>query len=45
VIVSIAFLDLQTDFMTIVVLMVIAFTASATQDIATDAFAILSLKK
>jgi predicted MFS family arabinose efflux permease len=45
VIVAIAFLDLQTDFITIVILMVIAFTASATQDIATDAFAILSLRK
>jgi predicted MFS family arabinose efflux permease len=45
IIVAIGFLNLQTDFMTIVILMVIAFTASATQDIATDAFAILSLKK
>ncbi len=45
VIVAIAFLNLQTDFTTIVILMVIAFTASATQDIATDAFAILSLRK
>ncbi len=44
VILSISFLDLQTNFTTIIVLMVIAFTASATQDIATDAFAILSLK-
>lgn len=45
VIVAIGFLNLQTDFITIVILMVIAFTASANQDIATDAFAILSLKK
>jgi MFS family permease len=45
VIFAIAFLNLQTDFISIVILMVIAFTASATQDIATDAFAILSLKK
>jgi predicted MFS family arabinose efflux permease len=45
VIIGIGFLNLQTDFMTIVILMVIAFTASATQDIATDAFAILSLRK
>ncbi len=45
IIVGIGFLNLQTDFMTIVILMVIAFMASATQDIATDAFAILSLKK
>jgi len=45
IIVAIGFLNLQTDFITIVILMVIAFMASATQDIATDAFAILSLKK
>ena len=45
VIVGIGVLDLQTDFRLIVFLMVIAFTASATQDIATDAFAILVLNK
>jgi MFS family permease len=45
VIMSIGYLNLQTDFTTIIILMVIAFTASATQDIATDAFAILILKK
>ena len=45
VIISIGFLNLQTDFRLIVVLMVLAITASATQDIATDAFAILILKK
>lgn len=45
VIMSIGYLNLQTDFTTIIALMVIAFTASATQDIATDAFAILILKK
>lgn len=45
VISSIGFFRLQTDFSTIIALMVIAFTASATQDIATDAFAILNLKK
>ncbi len=44
VIMSIGYLNLQTDFTTIVVFMIIAFTASATQDIATDAFAILILK-
>ncbi|MFP4470442.1 MAG: MFS transporter [Bacteroidales bacterium] len=44
VIVSIAHFDLQTDFRLIVVLLVLAFMASATQDIATDAFAILILK-
>ncbi|MEX0987588.1 MAG: MFS transporter [Bacteroidales bacterium] len=43
VICSIAFLSLETDFKLIVVLMVVAFTASATQDIATDAFSILIL--
>ncbi len=45
IITSIAFLSLQTDFKLIVVLMVVAFIASATQDIATDAFSILILKK
>ncbi len=45
VILSIGFLDLSIDFKVIVVMMIIAFTASATQDIATDAFAILVLKK
>ncbi len=45
VIFSIGFLNLETNFTTIIVLMLIAFTASATQDIATDAFAILILRK
>lgn len=45
IIMSIGYLNLQTDFTTIIILMLIAFTASATQDIATDAFAILILKK
>jgi len=45
IILSIGFLNLKFDFTLIVVLMVIAFTASATQDIATDAFAIMVLKK
>lgn len=45
VILSIGFLDLSIDFKLIVVMMMVAFTASATQDIATDAFAILVLKK
>lgn len=45
VIICIGFFDLATDFPTIILLMVIAFTASATQDIATDAFAILILKE
>ena len=45
VIFSIGFLNLETDFTLIIALMVIAFTASATHDIATDAFAILILKE
>lgn len=45
VIIAIGFFNLQTDFKTIIILMVIAFVASGTQDISTDAFAILSLKK
>lgn len=45
IIFSIGFLNLETNFTTIIILMLIAFTASATQDIATDAFAILILKK
>jgi MFS family permease len=44
VIISIGFFDLQTDFKLIVIFMVVAFIASATQDIATDIFAILILK-
>ncbi|NDP21235.1 MAG: MFS transporter [Paludibacter sp.] len=44
IIFSIAFFNLQTDFKLIVFLVVIAFIASATQDIAVDIYAILSLK-
>lgn len=44
VILSIGLFDLQTDFRLIVFMMVIAFIASATQDIAVDIFAILQLK-
>ena len=44
VILSIGLFNLQTDFKLIVVLMVLAFLVSATQDIAVDIFAILSLK-
>ncbi len=44
-IVVIGYFDLAVDFRLIVILLVLAFTASATQDIATDAFAILILKK
>lgn len=43
VIFSIGFFDLQTDFRLIVILMIIAFIASATQDIAVDIFAIFQL--
>jgi len=42
---SVAFFDLQTDFKLIIILLLLAFTASATQDIATDAFSYLILKK
>ncbi len=45
IIFSIAFFNLQTDFKLIIFLVVIAFIASATQDIAVDIYAILSLKK
>lgn len=45
VILSIGFFDLKFDFKLIIALMLIAFTASATQDIATDAFAIRVLKR
>lgn len=45
IILATAFLNIQTDFKLIIFFLVIAFTASATQDIATDAFAILVLKK
>ncbi len=44
IIISIGLFDLQTDFSLIIMLMVIAFIASATQDIATDRFTILILK-
>lgn len=45
VIMCIAMFNLQTDFRMIVMLIIIAFIASGTQDIATDIYAILSLKK
>lgn len=44
VILSIGMFNLQADFKLIIILMIIAFIASATQDIATDALAILILK-
>ena len=43
VILSIGLFDLQTDFKLIVILMILAFVASATQDIVVDIFAILQL--
>ena len=42
---AVAFLDFHTDFYTIVALIIISFIASATQDIATDALAVLSFSK
>lgn len=45
VIIAIGVLNLQFDFKLIIILMIIAFIASATQDIATDAYAILIMKK
>ncbi len=45
IILAISFLDLETNIYTIIILIVFAFTASATQDIATDALAVLSFSK
>lgn len=45
VIIIIGIFDIQTDFKLIIALILVAFTASATQDIATDIFAIYILKK
>ncbi len=45
VIFATGFLNLETSFTTIIAFMIIAFLASATHDIATDAFAILILKE
>lgn len=42
---AVAFFSLEHQFSVIIILMVLAITASATQDIATDAWAILTLKK
>ncbi len=44
-ILTIGFFSLQANFSLVIILMVFAVVASATQDIATDAFAILILKK
>ncbi len=45
IILGIGFFDLATSFKVIIGLLIVAFTLSATQDIATDAFAIRILKK
>ena len=45
IIFSVAFLDFNANFHTILVLIIISFIASATQDIATDALAALSFSK
>lgn len=45
IIMSIALFNLETDFSIIVVFLILAFIASATQDIATDAYAIFILRK
>ncbi len=44
-IIAVGFLNLELDFNLIIIILVFAFAASATQDIATDAFAVLILKK
>jgi MFS family permease len=44
VILSIGLFNLQTDFRLIIMLMILAFVASATQDIGVDIYAILQLK-
>lgn len=45
IIFSVSFLDFKTNFLTILILIIISFVASATQDIATDALAVLSFNK
>lgn len=42
---SVAFLDFKENFSTILILVIISFIASATQDIATDALAVLSFSR
>lgn len=42
---AVAFLDFKTDFYMIIALIIISFIASATQDIATDALAVLSFSR
>jgi MFS family permease len=45
IIFAVAFLNFSTNFYTILTLIIISFVASATQDIATDALAVLSFSK
>lgn len=45
IILAISFLDLETNIYTIIILIVFSFIASATQDIATDALAVISFNK
>jgi predicted MFS family arabinose efflux permease len=45
IIFAVAFLNVTANFSTILTLIIISFVASATQDIATDALAVLSFKK
>lgn len=42
---AVAFLDFKADFPTIMIFLILSFMASATQDIATDALAVLSFHK
>lgn len=45
IIIGTAFLSIELNFNLIIIFLLFAFTASATQDIATDAFAVIILKK
>lgn len=45
IIFAVSFLDFKTNFFTIVILIIVSFIASATQDIATDALAVLSFSR
>lgn len=45
IILSISFLNLETNIVTILALIILSFIASATQDIATDALAVVSFSK
>lgn len=45
IIFAVSFLEFKTNFLTILILIIISFVASATQDIATDALAVLSFSR